>query len=57
MARPPRELIHALSIPTRAGALLVPSATIAEVVNVSALTNIPLGPDRGSAVGAEGLSG
>ena len=45
MARPPRDQIHALSIPTRAGTLLVPSATIAEVVNVSAMAPVPLGPN------------
>jgi len=44
MARAPRDQIHALAIPTRVGALLVPSATIAEVVNVPALTPIPLAP-------------
>lgn len=36
--------IHALAIPTRAGALLVPSATIAEVVNVSTMVPLPLSP-------------
>jgi chemosensory pili system protein ChpC len=43
MARGSRDQIHALAIPTRAGSLLVPSATIAEVVNVSTLAPIPLG--------------
>src|SRR4051794_2276275 len=45
MARPPRDQIHALSIPTRVGLLLVPSATIAEVVNISTLTPVPLAPE------------
>lgn len=44
MARQSRDQIHALSIPTKVGALLVPSATIAEVVNVSDMTPVPLGP-------------
>src|SRR5688500_5074016 len=44
MARQAGDQIHALAIPTRAGSLLVPSATIAEVVNVSALTPLPLSP-------------
>ncbi len=44
MARPSRDEIHALMIPTRVGALLVPSATIAEVVNISTLAPVPLSP-------------
>jgi hypothetical protein len=44
MARQAADQIHALAIPTRAGSLLVPSATIAEVVNVSALAPLPLSP-------------
>src|SRR6185369_9900531 len=44
MTRAPQDQIHALSIPTRVGLLLVPSATIAEVVNISSLTPVPLGP-------------
>src|SRR6185436_471228 len=44
MATQARDQIHALAIPTRIGPLLVPSATIAEVVNVSEITPIPLGP-------------
>jgi hypothetical protein len=44
MAARNQDQIHALAIPTRAGTLLVPSATIAEVVNVSALSPLPLSP-------------
>lgn len=44
MARQPADQIHALSVPTLVGTLLVPSATIAEVVNISALTPVPLSP-------------
>lgn len=44
MPRPTQELIHALAIPTRVGLVLVPSATIAEVVNVSTLAPVPLAP-------------
>jgi chemosensory pili system protein ChpC len=44
MARPNRDQIHALAIPTHAGALLIPSATIAEVVNLSAMVPLPLSP-------------
>ncbi len=40
----PQDQIHALAIPTRVGLLLVPSATIAEVVNVPGLTPVPLAP-------------
>lgn len=43
-ARQGKDQIHALSIPTPAGALLVPSATIAEVVNVSAIAPLPRSP-------------
>ncbi len=45
MAHTARDQIHALSIPTRVGSLLVPSATIAEVVNIATLTPVPLGPE------------
>jgi chemotaxis signal transduction protein len=44
MARSSRDQIHALAIPTRVGSLLVPSATIAEVVNVTTMTPVPLAP-------------
>jgi chemosensory pili system protein ChpC len=44
MARQRQDQIHALALPTRAGVLVVPSATIAEVVNVSSLSPIPLSP-------------
>ena len=44
MPRPPKDQIHALAIPPRVGLLLVPSATIAEVVNVSALAPVALAP-------------
>jgi chemosensory pili system protein ChpC len=44
VARANQDRIHALSIPTAVGTLLVPSATIAEVVNISTITPIPLAP-------------
>jgi chemosensory pili system protein ChpC len=44
MARQRQDQIHALALPTRTGTLLVPSATIAEVVNVPSLSPIPLSP-------------
>jgi len=44
MARQRTDQIHALALPTRAGTLLVPSATIAEVVNVPVLGTLPLSP-------------
>jgi chemosensory pili system protein ChpC len=44
MARQRQDQIHALALPTRTGVLLVPSATIAEVVNVPSLSPLPLTP-------------
>ena len=44
MPRQRTDQIHALALPTRAGTLLVPSATIAEVVNVPELGVLPLSP-------------
>jgi chemotaxis signal transduction protein len=44
MAARDKDQIHALAIPTRAGSILVPSATIAEVVNVTAIAPMPLAP-------------
>jgi chemosensory pili system protein ChpC len=44
MARQRQDQIHALALPTRAGILLVPSATIAEVVNIPTLSPLPLAP-------------
>ena len=44
MAQESPDRIHALSIPTGVGTLLVPSATIAEVVNVDDIAPIPLSP-------------
>lgn len=38
------DVIHALTIPTQAGVLLVPSALIAEVVNVAEMAPLPLSP-------------
>jgi len=44
MAQPAVDRIHALEIPLRDATLLVPSATVAEVVNLAALVPVPLGP-------------
>lgn len=44
MARQRQDQIHALALPTRTGVLLVPSATIAEVVNIPTLSPLPLSP-------------
>ncbi|HKQ30586.1 MAG TPA: chemotaxis protein CheW [Burkholderiales bacterium] len=44
MGRQRQDQIHALALPTRAGVLVVPSATIAEVVNVPMLSPLPLSP-------------
>jgi chemosensory pili system protein ChpC len=44
VARQRQDQIHALALPTRAGTLLVPSATIAEVVNISTLSPLPFAP-------------
>ena len=42
MSRQNQDSIHALAVPTGVGVLLVPSATIAEVVNMMTLAPIPL---------------
>jgi chemotaxis signal transduction protein len=44
MPRQRTDQIHALALPTRAGTLIVPSATIAEVVNVPPMSPIALSP-------------
>lgn len=44
MAAPALDRIHALEIPLRGSTLLVPSANIAEVISVGALTPVPLAP-------------
>lgn len=44
MAQPALDRIHALEIPLRGTNLLVPSATVAEVVNVGEIVPVPLSP-------------
>ncbi|MFB3045126.1 MAG: chemotaxis protein CheW [Acidiferrobacterales bacterium] len=44
MAAQPQQSIHLIEIPTDRLPLLVPSATIAEVVNVGELSPLPLAP-------------
>lgn len=44
MATPALERIHALELPLRGATLLVPSANVAEVVNVGDFTPVPLAP-------------
>lgn len=44
MNRPAYQRIHTLEIPVRGLSLLVPSATIAEVVSVTPLTPVPFAP-------------
>lgn len=44
MAAPALERIHALELPLRGATLLVPSANVAEVVNVGDFTPVPLAP-------------
>ncbi len=44
MAAPALERIHALELPLQGATLLVPSANVAEVVNVGDFTPVPLAP-------------
>jgi len=44
MNKPSRASVHALEVPTESLPLLLPSACMAEVVPVTALTRVPLSP-------------
>ncbi len=44
MGRASQDNIHTLTIPTQIGTLIIPSATIAEVLNVPSMTPIPFAP-------------